>query len=161
MFVGGIYMDMVQHKIAHLKGLAEGLDVFAGKDGKVYTEIIDIISNLDENIQHIHNRLLDLEEYVDVIDEDLNEIENEYYEGDVEEDYDDLTIEDDDFRIGIDSEDTDLEATDNDFFQITCPNCEETVIVDYEIFEDNEVEKINCPNCENQIIINIDVPSEE
>ena len=39
-------MDIVQQKIAHLKGLAEGMDIFASKDGKVYTEMIDIITNM-------------------------------------------------------------------------------------------------------------------
>jgi len=93
---------MVQQKIAHLKGLAEGMEMFESKDGKVYTEIIDIISNLDENVQQIQTRLLDLEDYVDVIDEDLNEMENEFYDDDTEDDFDDLLTEDsEDINVDI------------------------------------------------------------
>lgn len=151
--LGGVKMDIVQQKIAHLKGLAEGMDIFTSKDGKVYTEMIDIITNLDENVQHIHTRLLDLEEYVDVIDEDLNEIENEFYDVDTEDDFENLLVED--------SEDADFEFRDVNFIQIKCPNCDEVVNVDYALFDDSEIKKINCPSCDNQIIINIDIPIEE
>ncbi|MGD9678009.1 MAG: CD1247 N-terminal domain-containing protein [Vulcanibacillus sp.] len=95
-------MDIVQQKIAHLKGLAEGMEMLESKDGKVYSELIDIISNLDENVQQIQTRLIDLEDYVDVIDEDLNEMENEFYDDDTEDDFDNLLAEDnEDINVDI------------------------------------------------------------
>ncbi len=144
-------MEIVQQKIAHLKGLAEGLDMYGSKDGRLYTEIIDIISDLDDNLQHIDKRITELQDYVDAIDLDLNDIEKECYPEDFL-DYD-LNEEENIYN--------DLETEDSNFFQVQCPNCQDIVSVDYNIFNENEVEKIYCPICNEEIIMNIDVINEE
>lgn len=78
-------MDNIQNKIAYLAGLTDGLDFYDNRECKLITEIIDVVAEINDNIQNILYRINDLEEYMDVIDEDLQDIELEYYDDAVEE----------------------------------------------------------------------------
>lgn len=78
-------MDNIQNRIAYLAGLTDGLDFYDNRECKLINEIIDTIAELNDNLQNITYRINELEEYMDVIDEDLQDIELEYYDEDLEE----------------------------------------------------------------------------
>ena len=107
----------ISEKVAYLKGLAEGLnlDTEKSKEGKLISVMIGI---LEENA-------LALGEEIDVLSDDLADVEEIVYDED--EEYED-----------------DEEDYDDDWFEVECPNCEESLIVDEEALAEGEIQ---CPNC--------------
>lgn len=113
-------MKDLRQKVAYLHGLAEGLEIDDGsKEGKVLTQIIDVLGEIAEAVTNVQNAHEELEEYVEDIDEDLS-LEEDYY---------------------CDEEDEEMT-----FVQVECPNCGETVFFEKELAEDDTVE-LTCPSC--------------
>ncbi|MFV9510803.1 CD1247 N-terminal domain-containing protein [Tepidibacillus sp. LV47] len=138
-------MDRIQERISYLQGLAEGLDLFQNKkEGKFLQELIDVITELNENLQHTTNRLTELEEYVEAIDDDLNDLEVDYYD---EPDFD--VIDEEDTETHDEEEDDDIQ-----YFEVECPSCHELIMVDQDLFEDEGPTNVVCPNCEHVFILN-------
>jgi formylmethanofuran dehydrogenase subunit E len=121
-------MDSLKNRVSYLQGLLEGMEIdTSAKEGKILAEIVAILNEVSEEIEILHEDDGDLEEYVDNIDEDLADVEELLYD----EDYDDLNEEDD------------------DFIEIKCDNCGETVYIDENIMSNEK--SITCPNCHNTI----------
>lgn len=159
-------MDRIQERISYIEGLAEGLDMLQNKkEGKFYSEVINILSSLNKTLQNVEARLHELEEYVEAIDEDLNDIEWDYYEGDDDDDFefddsDDYSLLDSDEYIieDIYNEDDDEEivedlTNEDGYYQVICPSCNETVLIDHSLFETSNLEEVMCPNCHEILII--------
>lgn len=151
-------MDKLDQRISYIEGLADGMDLFQDKEGRFYQELIHIISDLNHSIQNIGDRLTELEEYVEAVDEDLNDLEWDYYEGDeqFDGDIDSYEMEDDDL---LDEEDLyDELVADDEIYHLICPACHETVVVGHDVFASNKVEQIVCPYCHEVLIIEDDEP---
>ncbi|AOY77061.1 CD1247 N-terminal domain-containing protein [Clostridium formicaceticum] len=126
-------MNHLFEKVAYLKGLAEGLNIEENsKDGKIILGIIDALDDFAEAIVMMNEDQEDLTEYVEALDEDLAEVEEELFD---EED---------------DDEDEDI-----DFMEIECPNCDEEIYVDEDVFYDDEPEVV-CPRCSEVIKIDVE-----
>jgi len=118
-------MNYLSERVSYLRGLAEGLGIKDDtKEGKVLTNMIDILDDIVDAISELEASQSELDEYVETIDEDLSEVEEELYG---EEDDDDS----------------------DDFVEVECPNCHDTVYFDEETFEAED--KLICPNCKSQI----------
>ena len=117
-------------KVAYLKGLAEGLALDTEtKEGKLIAAIIDVLDEMCEKFGEIEEDLYDMEEGLDAVSDDLSEVEEVLYELiDDEEEYDEDEDEDDD----------------TEWFETTCPVCEEEILFDEDELEAGE---IICPNC--------------
>jgi DNA-directed RNA polymerase subunit RPC12/RpoP len=116
----------VTEKVAYLKGLVEGLGVDeATKEGRIIKAMVEVLDDIALTVSDMEDGLSEISEQVDAIDEDLEDLEKDFY-GDDE--YDD------------DDEDED----DTDYYEITCPKCGEKVDLDDEMLSDGE---IVCPNC--------------
>ena len=123
-------MSELSDKIAYIKGLCAGIDFSTDTpEGKLLMAIVDALGSVKDELDAVRDDHEELAEYVDVLDNDLEELEGEVYGDD--EDYD----EDDD-----DDEDDEEEEC----FVTTCPECEEEVYFDETVLEDGEVV---CPNC--------------
>ncbi|MDO5036920.1 MAG: hypothetical protein Q4E37_01295 [Tissierellia bacterium] len=91
-------MDYILQRIAYLEGLVDGLAIDeSSKEGQVLLELIDIVGDLADTV---NEELLDLESYVDVVEEDLSDLEDEVYGGqsldlDFLDDFDDYDVYDD------------------------------------------------------------------
>lgn len=82
-------MEYLFQKVSYLQGLAEGLDVEnESKEGKLILHIIDILGEFADVLDEVIDDQVELEEYVNYIDEDLADMEEDVY-GDFEEDYED------------------------------------------------------------------------
>ena len=115
----------ISEKVAYLKGLAEGLQLDAEtKEGKLITAIIDVLSDMAEEIADMQDEMVDLEDGLDAVSDDLNDVEETLYE--------------------LDDEDDEEDEDDEDCFMTTCPACEEEIYFDETVLEDGEVV---CPNC--------------
>ncbi|MEI6577851.1 MAG: CD1247 N-terminal domain-containing protein [Eubacteriales bacterium] len=128
-------MMTITEKAAYLKGLAEGLSLDAAKpETKLINAIIELLDDLTLTVSDIEDGLEILNEQVDAVDEDLDELESFVY--------DDLDDEDDE---------------DEDYFEIECPKCGETICVDEGVMMDGS---INCPNCDELLEFDVDCDCE-
>ena len=138
-------------KASYIKGLADGLELdTATKEGKIIAALLDLvddmakeISDLRDDVNTLEDDLQDLNEYVEELDDDLESVEDfldeecEEYDED-EDEYD----EDDDDDCDGDCENCDG-CDDEEFYEIVCPSCGETVCFDQEL----DPEKLVCPAC--------------
>jgi len=134
-------MDDLKSRVAYLRGLATGLGIEdETREGKLFSQIIDVIDALSDAITELQDDYDDLVDYTEAIDEDLNELEDDFYEED---------------------EPFDEEADDEEMFSVECPDCHETVYIDEDMLEDEDVVEILCPNCERVVFINDDEDFED
>ena len=147
-------------KSAYLKGLADGLELDKNtKEGKIIAALLDLVDEMAQEIADIQNDIEEIDEdldylneYIEEIDDDLEVVED-FLDEECELDEDDLyddEDEDDDFDFDEDFEcDGDCEACDGcdceneDYFEIVCPSCGETVCFDSEL----DPENLLCPAC--------------
>lgn len=121
--------------LGYLKGLLDGLDLDPNKkETKLFNAIIDVLSNLAEDVDDITEGMELLAEEIDAVDEDLAEVEDYLMEDDCDCDCD---CDCDDCCDCEDCEDC-------EDFEVECPLCGEAFAVD----EDTVLSgTIPCPNC--------------
>lgn len=125
----------VTEKVAYLKGLVEGLGVDeTTKEGRIVKAVVDVLDNVALSVSDMEQNLSELSEQVDAIDEDLEDIEKDFYGDD-------------------DSDDDDDDDDDVDYYEVTCPNCGEKVYLDDEILSDGAPK---CPKCGAKLDISCD-----
>ena len=123
-------MDTTE-SLGYLKGLIEGLDLGDNKkETKVFSAIVDVLSNLVEDIDDMTDGVEMLADQVDAVDEDLADLEEYVYD-----DYDDECDCDD----CCDDDDEDEEE-----FEVECPLCNTPFTVDAETALNGTAP---CPNC--------------
>ena len=114
----------ISQKVAYLKGLAEGLALDTEtKEGKLIAAIIDVLDEMSIRFEDIDDNLVDLEDGLDAVSDDLSEVEEALYE--MDEDDEEL----DDYA---------------EYFETTCPVCQEEIVFDEDTLDSGE---IRCPNC--------------
>ena len=119
----------LSEKAAYIKGLAEGLDLEADKkEVRVIKELLELVTEMANDVEGMADDLTDLYDAVEEMDEDLMFVEEEVF-GDGESDFGD------------------------DVYEITCPNCQENVILDEEMLISGDVV---CSACGEKIEIEID-----
>ena len=114
----------ISQKVAYLKGLAEGLALDTEtKEGKLIAAIIDVLDEMSIRFEDIDDNLVDLEDGLDAVSDDLSEVEEALYE-----------MDEDDDELDDDAE----------YFETTCPVCQEEIVFDEDTLDSGE---IRCPNC--------------
>ena len=123
----------ISEKVAYLKGLAEGLnlDTEKSKEGKLISVMIGILEEIGLSLEDLEENALALGEEIDVLSDDLADVESVVFDEDEDED-------DEDF--------------DDDWFEVECPTCEETLVIDDEALEEGYIE---CPNCESRFALDL------
>lgn len=130
-------------KMSYLQGLIDGLDIDKStKEGRVLLQMSEVMAEMVLYIDDLQSQVDELTELCDILDEDLGEVEQELYDFeeceecgecfDDEEDFDD----DDEDEFGFDDED--------ELYEVTCPTCGDTILVDEGMIDEGS---INCPNC--------------
>lgn len=120
-------MDTTE-SLGYLKGLIEGLDLGNNKkETKVFSAIVDVLSNLVEDIDDMTDGVEMLADQVDAVDEDLADLEEYVYDDD-KCDCDDCCDDDED----------------DEEFEVECPLCNTPFTVDAETALNGSVP---CPNC--------------
>lgn len=90
-------MEYLMQKVSYLKGLADGLGIEdTSKEGKLLLHIVETLEEFADVLDETVDNQLDLEEYVNFIDEDLADVEEDIYGLD-DEDYDEDDFDFDDF----------------------------------------------------------------
>ena len=127
----------ISEKVAYLKGLAEGLnlDTEKSKEGKLISVMIGILEELAMSVEDLEENALNLGEEIDVLSDDLADVESIVYD-----------------------EDEDSEDYDDDWFEVECPTCGETLVVDDKALADGEVE---CPECGSRYALDLSDDEED
>lgn len=124
-------------RIAYIRGLADGLKLDESKDEvKVIKAIIDLLEDMAYDMVEMEEIVDDVCNQVDEIDEDLADVEEEVFDYDYDDDDDD---DDDDFDDFDDDEPC---------YEVTCPACGETTIMDEDALLEGGLE---CPICGAEI----------
>lgn len=127
-------------KMSYLKGLIDGLEIDTStKEGKVLIQMSEVMSDLVLYVDDLQSQVDELTELCDILDEDLGAVEDDFY--DCEECDNDCDNCDDD--EGWDDE-FDFGDDDDDLYEITCPTCGDTILLDEGMIEEGSM---NCPNC--------------
>ena len=144
-------------KVAYLKGLLSGLDLQKDtKEEKIYTAIFSVLDELSSKVLELEESRDELEELVDILDQDLGSLEEDFYEEDIEdqedEDEDEDEDQDDDESSFDDETEDDITEEDEDVYEITCPSCNDCIYVNESILDDGNM---NCPNCNEELEFDI------
>ena len=128
----------ISEKVAYRKGLAEGLnlDTEKTKEGKLISVMIGILEELAMSVEDLEENALNLGEEIDVLSDDLADVEDVVFE----------------------EEDDESEDYDDDWFEVECPTCGETLIIDDQALADGEVE---CPKCGSRYAMDLSDDEEE
>ena len=127
-------------KVAYLKGLAEGLALDTEtKEGKLIAAIIDVLDDMCAELAVMQEELYDVEDGLDAVSDDLSEVEEVLYEA-------------------LEDEEEDDEDDDTEWFETTCPVCEEEILFDEDELEAGE---IFCPNCGEKLEFDLSSLEEE
>ena len=120
-------MEIIK-KAAYIKGLFEGYEIDAtAKEGRILSELLALVEDMADEISALKADNRELHKYVEELDHDLGEVEEELY---FEDDYDD---EDED----------EYDDEDSEYYEIVCPSCGEVVCFDDTLEEDELI----CPAC--------------
>lgn len=160
-------------KIAYMKGLFDGMELdTTTKEGKAIAQMAEVMEEMAVYIDDLQSQLDEVTELCDILDEDLGSVEEDLYCDDDEDDEDDDEDEngwgwnddddDDDFDLGnvIDPDDIDYlgEEDEEAQYEVQCPTCGDTIIIDETILEEGS---IVCPGCGESLDFDYDtiIPS--
>lgn len=137
-------MENLKSRLGYLRGLAEGLGINDDtKEGKVIRQIISVLEDIVDSVESLKEDYDELFSYVEALDEDLSDLEDDLMEEGDYEDYEDYDEE------GEEDEDA-YEVP----FTVECPECHQEVAIDEDILEDEESLEVLCPNCGKVVFIN-------
>ena len=124
----------ISENASYIKGLCDGLEINAEtKEGKVILKLVDLVSEMAQKIELLEATTEELYAYIEEIDEDLGNLEEDILAFDEEgDDYSDLN-EDEDFKVDDNEE----------YYEIECPSCGEKICFS----EDVDIEELVCPVC--------------
>ncbi len=109
-------------KVAYIKGLMQGMKLSDEDPYKeLFVNIVDVLDDMAAAIADAEDNIIELDEYIQEIDEDLDAVEC-FLDEELDDEYED----------------------EDDYYTIVCPTCGEEFSVDDEVAE---IGKINCPNC--------------
>ena len=123
----------LNEKASYIKGLVEGMELDTAKgEGKVIAALLDLVSDMAVTIEELEEEIDTLYDYCEELDEDLGEVET-------------ILVEDDecDCDCDCDCDDCDCCCDEDEFFEIECPACGDTVYLDGTI----DPEELVCPAC--------------
>ncbi len=115
----------ISEKVAYIKGLAEGMKLDTEtNEGKILSQMIDVLQDIAYQLEDVDSDLNEIVDAVNDIDESVADLEDAVY--------------------GEDEDECDCGCEDQDMYEITCPKCGNSVVVDFDVIAQGE---LACPNC--------------
>ena len=144
-------------RTAYIKGLCEGLglDKKDTPEAKIINALLELCEEITLEIEDIESDIGELADYCEELDEDLGDVEEvlvDMDECDCDCDCDCDEDWDDEDECDGDCDDCELcgcceFCDDEDYFEIICPSCGETVCFD----ESVNSEELTCPACGSEL----------
>lgn len=73
-------MDNIKERVAYLQGLTQGLNIsLYSAEGKLLIHIVDVLDDMADAINDIQMEQEDLKTYIESMDDDLVNLEEEVY----------------------------------------------------------------------------------
>lgn len=126
-------------KVAYIKGMIEMAELEESKESKLIKAIVDVLNDMALSIEDLEDGAAELTEQIDAVDEDLANLEEDFYEDDDE----DCCCEDDE---------------DDDFYEMECPACHDTLYIDEDMLDEGGIQ---CPNCGTDLEFDFDCDCED
>ena len=127
-------MCELKEKVVFLQGLAQGMEIDAeSKEGKLITSMLEVMADMADAMAEMSDSLDEVFDYVDELDEDLADVEEEVFG----EEECDCCCDDEE-----------------DYVEVTCPNCHEVVCFSSDILEADEPIEVVCPVCDAAVFSN-------
>ncbi len=124
----------VNEKVQYIKGLAEGMELGDSKESKLILKMLEVLEDIALEIEDIEDACSDMAEQIDAVDEDLADVEEEFYgDCDCDDCYDDYD--------------------DDCCYEVECPNCNDVIYLDEDMIEEGG---IKCPNCGTELEFDLD-----
>ena len=131
----------ISEKAAYVKGLFDGMELdMNDKQNKILKSLIDLVSEMAEEISELGQCYDDVCDQIDALDEDLTGVEDVLFE----DDNDDEKVCDCDTCVG---------AGDDMTYEVTCPTCGKTIALSEEAVEQGSMK---CPNCDELLEFDYD-----
>lgn len=161
----------ITEKTAYLKGLLEGMSIDrTTNEGKLLAAVIETldeialsVADLDDQVGAINEELDLVEESLDAIDEELSDVEEALDA--IDEDLDDMDAELEEVFDALDlefyeddDEDWDDEDGEEELYQLTCPTCNEEIVVDEDMLAKGGMK---CPACGEELDFDLSQVVEE
>jgi ribosomal protein S27E/uncharacterized coiled-coil protein SlyX len=117
----GKFEMTIAEKIAHLQGLAEGLDIQKedSKEARLLTAMLDVLQGIGDQLAALEDNVDLVNEELDELSDELMAVEEDLYLDEEEDDEDELEDEED-----LDDED------DGVYYIVECPQCGEQMTLD-------------------------------
>lgn len=139
----------IKEKVAFIKGLVEGLELETDKkEVKVINAILELLDEMALSISVLEDSYDEVCDQLDAIDEDLNDLEDDYY-GDTDEDDDDDEVTEKDIE----------EMESEQYYEVTCPSCGEQICLTEDVILSGE--KMPCPSCGEALEFNFEDNSDD
>lgn len=147
---------MLTEKAAYLKGLMDGLSIDAStKEGKVLLALYDVVNEICETVDTIDSDVDDIVEFCSTMDEDLGDVESYLFDDDDDCDFDDCDCDEcEDCDCDCDCDECDCGDCE---YEVVCPTCGDTIMINDLMLEDGSVE---CPNCGETLEFEIEEESD-
>ncbi len=134
-------------KMSYLQGLIDGLEIDSStKEGKALIQMSEVMSEMVMYVEDLQSQVDELTELCDILDEDLGAVEDDFYE-DLDSD------EEDDDEDWDDDDEFDFDDDDDELYEITCPTCGDTILLDEGMIEEGSMK---CPNCDELLEFDYD-----
>lgn len=146
----------LSEKTAYLRGLIKGLK----SDDEVIALIAEILNDMAHQLEETRSDMGELAELVDNIDEDLGEMEGDFYESEesvkdtpAAADSSDNSFDEPASADTDDNDDDDDDFVEEEWYEVTCPTCNKTISLNGAMIEEGT---ITCPNCGELLEFDID-----
>ena len=120
-------MGYMKEKVAYLRGLAEGMEIGGDNKGKLLNLMLETMDEMATALDDNELAMQEFDECIDDIYEELDTLSDYVFDEDEDEDYFD----------------------EDDFVEVECRHCGETVYFDQEMLEGDD---LICPNCNETIL---------
>ncbi len=131
-------------KMSYIKGLMDGLELDCStKEGKILAQMSEVLEEIVLYVDDLQSQVDELTELCDILDEDLGNVEDELYDEDFGCGECDCFDDDDD--EDYDEDEYDFDDDDDELYEVTCPTCGDTILLDEGMIDEGS---INCPNCD-------------
>ena len=138
----------ISEKVAYIQGMFDGMGLDKSESGeaKVLAEVLDVLREVGDQLDTVDATLDEFGEEIDAISDDLADVEAIVGE----DDEDDCCCAHD---LGCDDD-----LDDEDFFEVDCPNCGESLVIDDEVLEAGV---IDCPKCGQKFALDFEGEDDE
>lgn len=134
-------------KVSYLQGMVDGLDIDGStKEGKTLIQMVSVLQEMVLYIDDLQTQIDELTELTDILDADLGDVEEVLFDccdDDDDDECDCCCCDDDDYE----------DFNEDELYEVTCPTCEDVILLDEEMLEEGSMD---CPNCGESLEFDFD-----